>query len=319
MSTTATPDASPSPDPSRFTGVIPPVVTPLTEDGAVDTASLERLVAHLLDGGVNGLFALGSSGETAYLTPDQQQTVLETVTGAAAGQVPVLAGAIETTTNRAVERARVAAKAGADAIVATAPFYTRTHVTELDPHFRRIAESVDLPLFAYDVPVCVHTKLTPDTVLALASEGVLAGVKDSSGDDVGFRQLVLGSRELPGFVALTGHEVVVDGMLLGGADGVVPGLGNVDPHAYVRLYEAARAGDWATAKAEQDRLARLFTLVDAVEPGTASGTTGGIGGFKTALALLGVIRTPRVSPPMRSHTEAETARVRARLEAAGLL
>ncbi|MFG3259410.1 dihydrodipicolinate synthase family protein [Streptomyces sp. NPDC048172] len=310
------PDSAPS---SPFTGVVPPVVTPLTEDGAVDTASLERLVGHLLEGGVHGLFALGSSGETAYLTPDQQQTVLETVTGAAAGQVPVLAGAIEPTTNRVVERARVAAKAGADAIVATAPFYTRTHVTELGPHFRQIAGSVELPLLAYDVPVCVHTKLAPATVLSLAAEGVLAGVKDSSGDDVGFRQLVLGSRELPGFAALTGHEVVVDGMLLGGADGVVPGLGNVDPRGYVRLYEAARRGDWAAAKAEQDRLARLFALVDAVEPGTASGTTGGIGGFKTALALRGVIRTPAVSPPMRAHTEPETARVRTCLEEAGLL
>lgn len=303
----------------KYSGVIPPVVTPLTPEGAVDTASLERLVGFLIDGGVSGLFALGSSGETAYLTPGQQQTVLDTVTGAAAGQVPVLAGAIETTTNRVIERAEVAAGAGADALVATAPFYTRTHATELDVHFRRIAAAVELPLLAYDVPVCVHTKLDPAQLLALAADGVLAGVKDSSGDDIGFRKLVLGARGLPEFSLLTGHEIVVDGMLLAGADGVVPGLGNVDPHGYQRLYTAARTGDWAAARAEQDRLAELFELVDVLEPGTASGSAGGIGGFKTALTLLGIIDSPAVSPPMRSHTDAETAKIRAVLNRAGLL
>lgn len=316
MSTTGTPQANRNP---RHTGIIPPVVTPLTADGTVDTPSLERLVNHQIEAGVTGLFALGSSGETAYLTPDQQQTVLETTVGAAAGRVPVLAGAIETTTNRVIERALVAQKAGAEAIVATAPFYTRTHATELPVHFRSIAEAIDVPLLAYDVPVCVHTKLPGQLLLDLAAEGVLAGIKDSSGDDVGLRQLILGAEELPDFAVLTGHEVVVDGMLLGGADGAVPGLANVDPHGYVRLHEAAARGDWAAARAEQDRLARLFRLVDAVEPGTASGTTGGLGGFKTALALLGLIDSPTVSPPMRAHTEAETARVRAHLETAALL
>lgn len=130
------------------------------------------------------------------------------MTGTAAGQVPVLAAAIETATARVVERARAAEKAGAAAIVATAPFCTRTHPTGLGPHFRAVAAAVPLP---------------------------------------------------------------------------------------------------------------LFRLVDAVEPGTASGTTGGIGGFKTALALLGHVGTPVVSAPMRPHTPAETARVRACMEEAGLL
>ncbi|MEW1892738.1 dihydrodipicolinate synthase family protein, partial [Streptomyces sp. NPDC085659] len=129
----------------RHTGVIPPVVTPLTADGELDLPSLERVVAHLIDGGVTGLFALGSSGETAYLTPGQQDRVIEAVTAAAGGQVPVLVGAIETTTNRAVERARRAAELGADAVVVTAPFYTRTHATEIDRHFRDIAAALDLP------------------------------------------------------------------------------------------------------------------------------------------------------------------------------
>ncbi|MEW2071093.1 dihydrodipicolinate synthase family protein [Streptomyces sp. NPDC007346] len=306
-----------APTPS-YSGVIPPVVTPLTADGELDRISLERVVGHLLEAGVSGLFALGSSGETAYLTPSQQDEVIKVITSASAGQVPVLVGAIETTTNRAIERARAAAALGADAVVATAPFYTRTHATEIDRHFRDIAAAVELPLLAYDVPVCVHSKLDPELLLPLAADGVLAGVKDSSGDDGSFRRLVIGARDLSGFSVLTGHELVVDAMMLSGADGSVPGLGNVDPHGYVRLHEAAVRGDWAAARAEQDRLVGLFDIVRAARPGTASATAAGLGAFKTALMLRGIIDTNVMSPPMRRLDEAETASVAACLELAGL-
>ncbi|MFF3291309.1 dihydrodipicolinate synthase family protein [Streptomyces sp. NPDC003023] len=301
-----------------FSGVIPPVVTPLTDDGDIDRASLERLVGHLLGAGVSGLFTLGSSGETAYLTPDRQDEVVRIVTGTAGGQVPVVVGAIETTTDRAVERARSVEKLGADAVVATAPYYTRTDAAEIERHFRHVAAAVDLPLLAYDVPVCVHSKLEPEMLLRLAADGVLAGVKDSSGDDGSFRRLVLGARELPGFSALTGHELVVDAVMLGGADGAVPGLGNVDPHGYVRLHEAAVRGDWAAAKAEQDRLVALFDIVRAARPGTASASAAGIGAFKTALTLLGVIATNAVSAPMRRLDDGEAAVIADCLERAGL-
>lgn len=302
----------------RYAGVIPPVVTPLTADGELDRPSLERVVGHLVDGGVSGLFALGSSGETAYLTPGQQDQVIEVITAAAAGQVPVLVGAIETTTNRAIERAGRAAELGADAVVVTAPFYTRTHDAEIDRHFRQVAAAVDLPLLAYDVPVCVHSKLDPELLLALAADGALAGVKDSSGDDGSFRRLAIGARDLPGFSVLTGHELVVDAMMLGGADGSVPGLGNVDPHGYVRLHEAAVRGDWAAATAEQDRLVGLFDIIRAARPGTASATAAGLGAFKTALMLRGIIATNVMSPPMRPLDAEETATVARYLERAGL-
>ncbi|MYS39346.1 4-hydroxy-tetrahydrodipicolinate synthase [Streptomyces sp. KhCrAH-43] len=302
----------------RYTGVIPPVVTPLTADGELDLPSLERVVGHLVDGGATSLFALGSSGETAYLTSVQQDRVIEAVVAAAGGQVPVLAGAIETTTNRAVERARRAAELGADAVVVTAPFYTRTDATETDRHFRDVAAALDLPVLAYDVPVCVHSKLDPELLLPLAADGVLAGVKDSSGDDGSFRRLAIGARELPEFSVLTGHELVVDAMMLGGADGSVPGLGNVDPHGYARLHEAAVRGDWTAARAEQDRLVALFDIVRAARPGTASATAAGLGAFKTALMLRGVISTNVMSPPMRRLDAEETAAVAACLERAGL-
>lgn len=303
----------------RFAGVIPPVVTPLTESGEVDAASLERLVAFLIDGGVTGLFALGSSGEAAHLTDEQRNRVLDIVIGAAARQVPVIAGVIETTTNRVIERAQQASKQGADALVATAPFYTRTHPDEIDRHFQAIHATVDLPLLAYDVPVAVGVKLQTSRLIDLARHGAIAGVKDSSGDDVSFRRLVVGARDLPDFAVLTGHEVVVDAALLSGADGVVPGLGNVDPHGYGRLVKACGSGDWAAARVEQDRLADLFSIVDVAPMTSAGRSAAGIGAFKTALALRGIIASNMVSAPMRRLDQAETAAVAAVLERTGLL
>lgn len=303
----------------RYAGVIPPVVTPLTDDGDIDVASLERLIAFLLDGGVTGLFALGSSGEAAHLTDEQRAQVLDVVIKTNAGRVPVFAGVIETTTNRVIERALEALKLGADALVATAPFYVRTHPDEIDRHFLAIHTAVDLPLLAYDVPVAVGAKLETSRLLDLARHGVIAGVKDSSGDDVGFRRLVIGARDIAGFAVLTGHEVVVDAAMLSGADGVVPGLGNVDPDGYTRLVNACAAGDWAAAHAEQDRLADLFSIVDIAPAASAGRSAAGLGAFKTALALRGIIASNMMSPPMRRLDEAETAAVAAILERAGLL
>ncbi|MEU0372173.1 dihydrodipicolinate synthase family protein [Streptomyces sp. NPDC006283] len=307
-------------------GVVPPVCTPLTASGEVDTASLTRLVEHLLAGGVHGLFALGSTSEVAYLTDAQRATVLETVVGAADGRVPVLAGVIDTTTARVVDHAKAAAEVGADALVATAPFYTRTHGVEIARHFRRIRSAVDLPLFAYDLPVSVHTKLSAALVSELAEDGTLAGLKDSSGDDGALRRLIvaLGGREgradgpAPAFSILTGSELTVDAALLAGADGVVPGIGNVDPAGYVRLYEAARAGDWDVAAKEQERLVALFAMVDAGPEDEMGRSSSALGSFKHALRLLGVIEHGDTAFPQIPLNAESVALVSQHLRAAGL-
>ncbi|MBT2267989.1 dihydrodipicolinate synthase family protein [Rhodococcus erythropolis] len=304
---------------TTFSGIVPPIVTPLTLEGEVDTTSLERLLSLQIEAGVDGLFVLGSSGEVGYLTDAQRAQVVQTAIGHVGGQVPVLVGVNDMTTNRVIAVAEQAREAGADAIVATAPFYAITDAAETATHFRSIHAAVDLPLFAYDVPVRVHSKLNPAMLVELGREGVIAGVKDSSGDDVSFRMLLRQSAGLENFAVFTGHEVVVDGCLLMGASGAVPGLANVDPHGYVRLWRAAQAGDWAAAKAEQDRLTDLFSIVEAPTPGRVSAGAAGLGAFKTALALRGVITGNTMCAPMLSLDESETATIKVVLERAGLL
>ncbi|OIJ64897.1 dihydrodipicolinate synthase family protein [Streptomyces mangrovisoli] len=308
--------------PAPLTGVVPPVCTPLTPDREVDVRSLTRLVDHLVEAGVDGLFVLGSSSEAAYLTDAQRRLVVETVAGHIGGRLPLLAGAIDMTTPRVIDHVRSVAAAGADAVVVTAPFYTRTHPAEIARHFRLVAAASPVPVIAYDIPSAVHSKLPAPLVLDLAAEGVLAGLKDSSGDLAGFREVVTGARERPGvsgFGVLTGSELLVDSALALGADGAVPGLANVDPHGYVRLVRLCRAGDWQRARAEQERLCALFGLVEAGDPGRMGGSSSALGAFKAALHLRGVIDCPATAEPQVPLSPEEVERVGKYLASAGLL
>lgn len=296
-----------------FTGVIPPVLTPLHEDGTVDTATLRILVDHLINGGVDALFALGSSSEAAFLTRDQRRLVTSTITEHSAGRVPVIVGVIDTTTPRVLEHVADALEMGAQGLVATAPFYTRTHPIEIEEHFTRIHQAAPhLPLYAYNLPVSVHVNLDTDLLLRLGRAGVIAGVKDSSGNDGAIRGLIE-ARDDAGLrdqiKILTGSETTVDFAYLAGADGVVPGLGNVNPHDYAALHRLCTAGRWDEAATLQKRINHLFHIVSVGDQSRMSGSSAGLGGFKTALVHLGVFPNAVMCAPHQSLSAEETARI----------
>jgi 4-hydroxy-tetrahydrodipicolinate synthase len=308
--------------PAPLTGVVPPVCTPLTPDREVDVPSLLRLVDHLVGGGVHGLFVLGSSSEAAYLTDVQRRLVVESVVTHVGGQLPVLAGAIDMTTPRVLDHVASVTAAGADAVVVTAPFYTSTHPAEIARHYRLIAAASPVPVIAYDIPVAVHSKLPADVVLELAAEGVLAGLKDSSGDLAAFREVVTEARnrsDITGFSVLTGSELIIDAALALGADGAVPGLGNVDPHGYVRLDGLCRSGDWERARAEQERLCALFGMVRVGDPARMGGSSSALGAFKAALHLRGIIDCAVTAEPQVPLSAEDVERVGKFLATAGLL
>ncbi len=285
-------------DLKKFSGVIPPVIIPLKGDRTLDLTSFERSIDRMIDAGVNGLFFLGSSGEVAFLTNDERERVLRAALKIVDGRVPVLVGIIDMETMRVIDQAkRVSRCEGVDALVATAPFYALGGPTETERHFRAIRESTDLPLFAYDLPVSVHTKLNPEMLIRLGTDGVLQGVKDSSGDDVQFRWLMIENEEVGHpMQLLTGHEVCVDGALLGGADGSVPGLANIDPHSYVEMWECAKRGDWKRVTELQDHLARLMMMTRRVKATVGFGA--GVGAFKTALWQMGIFETNQMREPV---------------------
>ena len=281
-----------------FSGVIPPVVTPNTPDHQLDIVSFERSINRLIEAGVDGLFFLGSSGEVVFATDERRDQIVREAVRIVDHRVPVLVGIIDTETERVLEHGRRALALGADALVATAPFYALCGPADVEEHFRILHQELDAPLFAYDIPVCVHTKLSWKMLARLGADGVLAGVKDSSGDDVSFRYLVQ-ENEKNGhpLTLLTGHEIVVDGALLSGADGSVPGLANVEPEGYVRMWKAAQEGNWAEVKREQDRLNEISHIFDVTTG--VQGYGAGVGAFKCALNLMGIFDSSQMPRPVK--------------------
>ncbi len=305
-------------DPKRFKGVIPPVVIPLDKDRKLDLEALERSINRMIDAGVDGLFFLGSSGEVAFLTDAQRMHVLQEAVAMVHGRVPVLAGIIDMETMRVVDQAKRAKGYGVDALVATAPFYALGGPKEVERHFRAIREYTDLPLFAYDLPVCVHTKLDPDMLVRLGQDGVIQGVKDSSGDDVSFRWLCLENEDAGHPLRLfTGHEVVVDGAYMSGADGSVPGLANIDPYSYVEQWRAFQAGDWEKVRTIQDHLARLMFVTRRVKATVGFGA--GVGAFKTALWQMGVFNTNQMREPVQALKGEDVAAIVDVLKSEGMM
>ena len=208
---------------SKIRGVVPPLAIPL-KDGELDVPSLERHINRLIEAGLDGLFVSGSTGEVAFSTAERRAQIQREAVRIVDGRIPLLVGVIDTETERVIENIKAVEEiGGATGVVATAPFYALGGETEVERHFRILKENTSLELWAYDIPVCVHTKLSPDLLMRLGRDGIIDGVKDSSGDDVAFRWLCL-ANEAAGhpMQLLTGHEVVVDGAYMSGADGSVP-------------------------------------------------------------------------------------------------
>lgn len=287
-------------------GVVPPVITPLTEDRTFDAASTERLYAHLVEVGVHGLFLFGTSGEGPSLTDMARLSALDVARRVLPDRLPLLVGCIEPSTTAVIEAAKRFADRGADAVVVCPPTYLPATQEEMKVHFRAIREAVDLPVIAYDIPVTVKTKIEPGTLLALAEEGTIVAVKDSSGDKTSFRRML--SRKPVGLRCFTGSELLFDHVLAAGADGIVPGLSNVAAEPFVRLYEAFRAGDANAVRREQDLVTRLFEVFvdptsDSVRIGYALAT------MKVAAELRGLIDCDQMALPTRRATDGQRTRV----------
>lgn len=305
-------------DAKLLRGIIPPICTPQTDAGDIDTESVDRLIEYLIEGGVHGVFVFGSTGECTSLTSQQRDVMLAQVLAAVDGRVPVLVGVIDSSTKRCIEQGLAAKQAGADALVVAAPFYYRTTQAEVIEHFRRLHEAVGLPIMAYDIPVTVTIKLDSATIQQLYKEGVIVGLKDSSGAIDALRNTLLRLRGTS-FRAFTGSELVVDLCLRMGAHGSVPGVANVFPAEYVSLYNLTQAGRWDEAVQLQERL--MLCFYDVIGQGAShySVMSSAVGGFKSALKAKGIIRSTRVAEPLQSFTPPEEQRVAEAMRRHGFL
>jgi 4-hydroxy-tetrahydrodipicolinate synthase len=268
-------------------GIIPPLLTPLNPDETVDVPSLQRLTRYVIDGGCHALFVLGSSGEFCTLPEEQHRRVLETVVAAAEGRVPILAGIAASSLTQALRNAELARHCGADACVATTPYYFVYSQAELQAYFTRLADEIALPLVMYNIPQRTGNPLRPATVLALSEHPNIIGLKDTSEDLMAITRMITSLRGRGDFSFLVGTETLLVPAMLLGAQGAVLGFANLAPHFSVRMYEVARSQDVAAARLIQDQAEDLFRVFRHYSYGEPS-IGAGLGGLKLSVSLLGL-------------------------------
>jgi 4-hydroxy-tetrahydrodipicolinate synthase len=273
----------------NFDGIHVSLVTPFTHEGAVDTDSLERLARYCLDGGVSGLVALGTTGEPALLTEDEQGTVLRLCREVSDEYgVPLTVGTGGIGTETSVRQAKECAEI-ADALLVVVPYYLRPTDEGVREHFAAIGGAVDVPLIPYNIPYRTGLTLRPQTLLALLAEDYVIGMKHCAGAiDADTLTLLAGAG--PDTAILCGDDAYLYPMLQLGAAGGITASAAIAPAAYSALAAAVRTGDAATAKALHERLLPMVNALFA-EPSPSV--------LKAALAELGLIDAPLVRSPLR--------------------
>lgn len=228
---------------SKFHGIIPPLVTPLLGNDELDHAGLERLLEHVIEGGVHGLFILGSTGEAPSLSYRLRREVIDAVCRQTAGRVPVLVGVTDTAFVESIALAQHAADAGAAAVVLSTPYYFPAGQTELSSYVRNIVAELPLPLMLYNMPALTKVWFEIETLEKLSDLEGIVGLKDSSGDLDYFGKATALKRLRPDWSVLIGPEALLPEAMQLGGDGGVNGGANVLPRLFVDCYEAIVAGD----------------------------------------------------------------------------
>ena len=230
----------------QIRGSIPAIVTPMHEDGSLDLPAFRKLIDWHVEEGTNGLVVVGTSGESATLSVDEHILMVKTAVEHTAKRFPIIAGAGGNSTSEAVELAKAAKEVGADATLQVVPYYNKPTQEGMYQHFRRIAESVDLPVILYNVPGRTVADMNHDTVLRLADVPGIVGVKEATGNIDRAANLI---KYAPAHFAIySGDDPTAIALMLLGGHGNISVTANVAPRAMSELCRAALAGDAITAR-----------------------------------------------------------------------
>jgi len=268
-------------------GIIPAMVTPIDAKGRINESALRKLTNHLIDGGVHGLFPVGSQGEFFSLTFEQKKEAIRVVVDETRGRIPVYAGTGAVTTHEAIETTKMAQDLGVNAVSVITPYFLIPSQKELIAHYMAIAKACpDLPILLYSNPDRTQVPFPVSTVLELAAVDNIIGIKDSSGDMSMTGEYIRLTRGM-NFHVLMGRDTLIYAALCYGAKGSICATGNVDPRVPVEIYEAFVAGDHKRALEAQYRLAPLRIAFGL-------GTFPGV--IKEALNMMGIEAGPAVPP-----------------------
>jgi len=289
-----------------FSGSMPALVTPF-RNGELDIETLKKLVEWHVGEGSNGLVPVGTTGESPTLTHREHELVVEEVVKAAAGRIPVIAGAGSNNTLESIRLAQHAEKVGADGLLVVTPYYNKPTQRGLIAHFTAVHDCCALPIIIYNIPGRSVVDMTPDTMSELAKLPRIVGVKDATGDlaRVCDQRMACG----PDFIQLSGEDATAHGFNAQGGVGCISVTANVAPQLSAQLQAACAKGDYATALDVQDRLMPLHKAI-FTEPGLV--------GVKYAMSRLDLC-SEEVRLPLTGLADETRALVDAGLRHAGLL
>ncbi len=289
-----------------FKGSIPALVTPFT-NGELDIETLKKLVEWHIGEGTSGFVPVGTTGESPTLTHREHEQVVEEVVRAAAGRVPVIAGAGSNNTLESIRLAQHAEKVGADAILVVTPYYNKPTQQGLIAHFTAVHDCCELPIIIYNIPGRSVVDMSPETMGKLAELPRIVGVKDATGDlaRVPQQRITCGKD----FIQLSGEDATALGFNAHGGVGCISVTANVAPRLCAEFQAATLAGDYAKALEYQDRLMPLHIAIFA-EPGLV--------GAKYAMSRLGLCNE-EVRLPLVGLSDAVRAQVDAAMAHAGLI
>jgi len=238
-------------------GIIPPVVTPIDSNENVDADGLQRVIDHVLNGGVHGIFVLGSNGEFFAFDDENQKRAIEIAVNHVNGRVPVYAGAGSITTKGCIEFAKMAQDSGVDAITVLTPMFINPSEKEMYNHFTAIANSTSLPVILYNNPGKTTNNISVGLLKKLAGIDNIIGIKNSTPNFVQTVEFIYETREIDNFNVLAGTDYFIYATLAHGGTGAVAGTANVAPGLVVEIYEKYNAGDHEGALEAQFKLVPL--------------------------------------------------------------
>ena len=277
----------------KLSGLIPPMVTPLDEKRRLDKKGTKNMVNHLLKGGVDGIFLLGTTGEGPHLSYAIREELVKTVCRLVKGRVPVLVGITETDMDDAVAFASKCEAYGAAAVVAAPPYYFKLTQAECVAWFTEMADRLPLPLVVYDMPAHTDTVIEPATIAKLASHPNIIAMKDSSSIIALFNKFRIALEPFADkFSLFMGPDEAMGEAVLLGADGGVCTGANLWPAQFKAMYLAAKAGDVEKVR----RLQRFTTMSSYLLYGLGQGQIGFLKGVKCALAEMGLIQNVLAAP-----------------------
>lgn len=276
----------------KLRGIVPPLVTPLLDNTTLDIDGLERLIEHVVAGGVHGIFILGTTGEGPSLSDDLKKEMIKQTSRILNKRLPLLVGISDTSIVESICLTQFAYESGADAVVSAPPYYFISAQPELAEFYENLIPQLQLPLYLYNMPAMTKMSFAPETVKRIAENEKVVGFKDSSANGTYFQKVMYEMQDHKDFSILVGPEEMMAETVLLGADGGVNGGANLFPKLYVDLFYAASSGNLEEVRRLHSKVMKISSTIY----NTGNYESSFLKGVKCSLSVLGICNDFLASP-----------------------